>query len=274
MPGSAVALALAAAALHALWNVLLAGSRDAQATAAVALPISVVAFAPVAAFTWDVSSAAAPYIAASAALELAYFAVLVKAYGRADVSLVYPIARGVAPVLVLLVASAALGAMTSVGQVGGVVLVAVGIVFVRGVSGRADRIGVLLALAVAACIAGYTLVDKEGIRHADPVSYLVLTMLGPAIVYPAWFVARRGRPSLRLGLRPGAAVAGVATSGAYVLVLAALERAPAAAVAAVRESSILIATCLSAVMLRERVGLGRLAGSGLVVAGVALVALT
>ena len=101
MPLSAPALTLAAAALNAGWNVLLAGRRDVRAATTVALVLSVLVFAPLAAVTWRVEASAAPWIAASAALELAYFFLLTAAYRASDVSLVYPLARGIAPVLVL-----------------------------------------------------------------------------------------------------------------------------------------------------------------------------
>src|SRR5215210_1933368 len=101
MPLSALSLALAAAFLHALWNLLLARARDTQAATAVALLVAVAAFAPAAAQTWRVEPSVWPYLVASSCLELAYFALLAFAYGRAEMSLVYPLARGSAPVLVL-----------------------------------------------------------------------------------------------------------------------------------------------------------------------------
>ena len=112
---------LASAGLHAFWNWLVADARDSHATGAVALLTAAIVFAPVAAFTWEVEAAAWPFIAASAALELAYFALLAAAYERADLSFVYPIARGAAPVLVLAVSLAALGASVSAATAAGVV---------------------------------------------------------------------------------------------------------------------------------------------------------
>src|SRR5437899_10499948 len=101
MPLDALGLALAAAGLHALWNLILASAEDREGAAAAALPCAVLMFAPVAAATWRVSAAAWPFIVCSAALEIVYIVVLMRAYGRADLSLVYPVARGLAPVLVL-----------------------------------------------------------------------------------------------------------------------------------------------------------------------------
>ena len=155
------------------------------------LLIGVAAFAPVAALTWDVDARAIPYIAASAALELGYFAFLAAAYRAADVGLVYPIARGSAPVLALLGAVVIMGQSTSTGQILGVVAVTMGILLVCGVGiadASSDRRGVLLALATAGFIAGYTLVDKEGLQHAAAIPYIELVLFGPGARL------RRGRP--------------------------------------------------------------------------------
>ena len=116
---AALALVLAAAALHAGWNALVAGARDTHATTAVALLVGAAVFAVPAALTWRVDAEAWPYIAASAALELAYFALLAAVYTRADLSFAYPIARGSAPVLVLLISVIALGAEVSPRRRGG-----------------------------------------------------------------------------------------------------------------------------------------------------------
>jgi multidrug transporter EmrE-like cation transporter len=169
----------------------MAAAHDSPATAAGALLVAAVAFAPVAALTWDVEAAAWPYIAASAALELAYFAFLVAAYQRADLSFVYPIARGAAPVLVLAVSVAALGAAVSAGEAAGVLAIAAGVLLVRGVGRRAAGGGLVLALAVAACIAGYTLVDDEGIRHAAALGYLEAVLLITAPAYAAAVADRK-----------------------------------------------------------------------------------
>jgi drug/metabolite transporter (DMT)-like permease len=271
VPASALALTLLAAVLHAGWNVLLAGARDVRAATSVALAVSVLLAAPVAAATWRVEAAALPWIAASAALELLYFALLVRAYARSDVSLVYPIARGAAPVLVLAGATLA-GASLGAWQAVGVVLVGGGVVLVRGLRGDTDAAGVVLALAIAASIAGYTLVDAEGIEHASPVAYLELVLLPVAVAACGSQLARGGWAGVRSQLTPAVLAAGAFSFAAYALVLAALELAPAAAVAAVRETSVLVVVALGALTLGERVGWSRAVGAAVVVAGVALVA--
>ena len=98
----------------------------------------------------------------------------------------------------------------------------------------------------------------------------VLSMIPAMLGFLALTIRRGGAPAVRAAVGPASAAAGIATFGAYVLVLAALARAPAASVAAVRETSVVIATALAAPFLRERVGALRLAGAVLVVAGVAL----
>lgn len=270
MPASALALALGAAFLHAFWNLILARAPDVEAATAIALVAGVVAFAPVAAVAWEAESEVWPFLVATSLLQLTYFVLLAAAYGRAELSFVYPIARGSAPVLVLLAGLVVLDETASVAQVGGVLLVAAGVLLVRGVGGRARAGDLGLALAIAACIAAYTLLDQRGIRYASPVVYQELSMIPVAIGYLALTLGRRGRRAVRNAIGLPAVAAGLLTFGAYILVLAALARAPAAPVAAVRETSVVIATALAAPLLQERVGLARVAGAALVVVGVVL----
>jgi drug/metabolite transporter (DMT)-like permease len=270
VPLDAFGLALAAAALHAGWNVLVRGARDVATATAAALVLGVVLFAPLAAATWHVHAAVWPYIAASAVLETAYFVLLVWAYERHDLSVVYPVARGSAPVVVLLGSAVVLGHSVSPGQAAGVCLVAAGVLLVRGVVRGAQ--GIAAGLAIAVTIAAYTLVDKDGIRYASPLSYLELQLAPPAVLALAWLLARRGRSALRVGWRAPATAIG--SFGAYALVLAALRLASAPAVAAVRETSVVIAAVLAAAFLHERVTRGRLTGAAVVVGGIALLALS
>jgi drug/metabolite transporter (DMT)-like permease len=260
--------------VHALWNLLLAGARDARAATGVAMACGCVVFVPVALVGGSVESSALPWVVGSAALELAYFALLGVAYSRGELSAVYPLARGSAPVIVLLVSALFLGVSVAVLAAVGVLAVAVGVVLVRG--GGAGRPGAdaWLALAVGASIAGYTLVDNEGLRHADPLPYLELVLVVPALVYlgvVGWGSDGVARLRGALGLRTAAA--GVGMFAAYALTLAALRLAAAAPVAAVRETSIVVGVALGALVLREPVGRARFAGAFVIVAGVAAIAL-
>jgi drug/metabolite transporter (DMT)-like permease len=257
--------------IHAVWNLLLAGARDSEATAAVALPVSALVCAPLAVVYWHVETRAWPFVAASSVLELAYFTLLAAAYRRAELSVVYPLARGLAPVLVLIGVVAFTAASTSAHQALGVLLVAGGVFLVRGLR-RGD--GVAWGLAIACCIAAYTLVDKHGVAHASPLPYLELITAFTGTAYLCGLLAVRGPAVVRAAVGWRSVVAGLATFAAYGLVLAALQLASAASVAAVRETSVLVAAALAAVVLKERVTRWRFAGAALVAGGVALLSLS
>ena len=274
MSATALALALGAAVLHAAWNLRLAGEADSRAGLAVAALAGAACCAPIALATWDLETAALPWVALSVALELTYFALLGRAYNAGELSVVYPVSRGSAPVIVLVVSVVALGASFSAREAAGVLLVAAGVIAVRGISREvADARQLALALAVGTAIAGYTLVDNEGITHGAPLSYLGLMAAATALINFVIVRRRLGAAAIRAAYRPGTVLAGAGMFASYALVLLALDRAAAAPVAAVRESSVVIATALAAVLLRERVTRMRLLGSAVVVAGVALIAL-
>jgi drug/metabolite transporter (DMT)-like permease len=171
-------------------------------------------------------------------------------------------------VLALVFVVAAGGARPAALGVVGVLVVSAGVLLVRGP--RGDLYGLAVGATIAAIIAGYTVVDRYGIQHAAAGPYLLLIMVGPAIFYPIAIGRRRLRAAA--GWRPVAVGTGLTV--AYLLVLLALRLASAPAVSAVRETSVVIATALAAVFLHERVSRGRLAGSMLVAAGVAMLALS
>ena len=134
------------------------------------------------------------------------------------------------------------------------------------------RRDLLFGLAIAVTIAAYTLVDAEGVDRARAPSYLLL-LLGPsALIYAAALSATGRGAAMRAEVKPRTLLSGAFIVGAYGCVLAALRLADAAPVAAVRESSVVIAALLAAVFLHERVDGGRLGGALLVVAGVAAIA--
>jgi drug/metabolite transporter (DMT)-like permease len=279
--GGALGLALGAAFLHALWNVLLAGSRDSVAATGALLLFGVVLLAPAALLVGgELSAEALWFVAASAVLELAYFVLLARAYRDGELGVVYPVARGSAPVLVLGAAVLGLGRGVSVLAAVGVFLVAAG-VLVLGISSvgrQMHRMGgkdgphsrdLGFGLAIGVAIAGYTLVDSEGLEHADPLPYLFLIAAVCAVAYNGALIASGRAQELKAEMSGRALLTAAATFGAYALVLAALERAPAAPVAAVRESSIVIAAVLAWLFLGEE---RRLGGAVLVAAGVAVIA--
>jgi drug/metabolite transporter (DMT)-like permease len=256
--------------IHAVWNMLLAGAKDSQAFAAIVLLVGAVVGAPAAALFWEFEAAGWPFVIATCVLELVYFALLAYAYTHAELSVVYPLARGLAPVFVLVGAVVLTGAGTTPRQVAGVLLVGTGVLFVRGFKrGR----GAMLAITIAAVIATYTVVDKHGVQYVSPIAYLEIMTVVTGIAYAGWIVVDRGRGALRAELGWRSIVAGIATFAGYACVLSALKLASAASVSAVRESGVLVATALAAIFLKERVTAWRAAGAGLVVAGVVLISL-
>ena len=172
--------------------------------------------------------------------------------------------------LVLAVAALALGAATSWLQAVGVSAVGGGVLLVRG--RRPDRAGTLFGLAIAATIAGYTLLDNSGVARADPFAYLEVVMVVPAVLSAVAVAGRSGPAALRAGLRAETVLIAPLTLAPYALALFALRIAPAAPVAAMRECSVLIAVALAAVFLRERVSPWHAAGATAVVGGVVLLA--
>jgi drug/metabolite transporter (DMT)-like permease len=281
MSGGTLALALGAAFLHALWNVLLAGSRDSVAATGALLLFGALLLAPAALLAGDVSSSAIPFIAASAAFELVYFVLLARAYRGGELGVVYPVARGSAPVVVLVVAAAlGLGRGVSAPAVAGILLVGAGVLLVGLPGGerrvrrpQADKVDARrdlgAGLAIGVTIAGYTLVDSEGLDHADPLPYLFLIAAVCAVAYNGALVASGRASELKAALSGRMLGTAAATVGSYAMVLAALQMAPAAPVAAVRESSIVIAALMAWLFLGEE---RRLGGAVVVAAGVALIA--
>ena len=141
-------------------------------------------------------------------LQLLYFALLATAYRKAELSFVYPVARGVAPVLVLAVGVVALGYGTSPAQVAGVLLVGAGVLLVRGPRRPADLQALSFALGIACVIAAYTLLDKRGIVHASPITYLELSMIPAALGYAGGVLAVKGWKPVRAEVGLPAVAAG------------------------------------------------------------------
>ena len=264
----ALVLALGSAVLHAVWNLVLGRARDVQAATAATFLVSVALALPFAVAWWHADASVWPWALASTLLEVVYVIALALAYRGGEVSFVYPLTRGLAPVIVLAFGVAALGHGVSVTEVAGVLLVAVGVVAVRGLGAGGDALALVLTATIAATIAAYTMVDRVGIHRAGALTYFVLTLVGPCLVYPPLVGAR----AIRRELGWTVAVAGVANLGSFLLGLLALRHGSAAAVLAVRSSSVVLTTALAGRVLAERVSRARLAGSVLVFAGIALLA--
>ena len=272
---------LGAAALHAGWNALVRHDPDRDAAAmaiAVGGAVLGVVLLP---FLPPIAVAAAPYILASSILQTVYYILVGRAYRHGELSLIYPVMRGLAPVIVTIAAAIIIAEPTSLGVVAGVVLVALGMaaLSIDGLrsAGAAARSGLAAAAGNACVIAAYTLVDGLGARASEaPAAYTAWLCLGSGIGTVVWRMAVGGR----LALSPVAARVGVGLAGAamafvaYAIALWAMTRAPIGAVAAVRESSVLFATVIGAVALHERFGVSRWVAAALVAAGLVLVKLS
>ena len=274
----ALGIVLASALLHATWNVLLSRVPRGLDTTAVGLAIGLVAWTPVALSRWRLDSGVWPYVVGSAALELIYFVLLTVAYSRAPAHAVYPVARGLGPALLLPVVAVAGGGLPAYAGVG-VLAISAGVLLTAW--GEADRRAVTVAVPVAVCIAAYTFLDGHGVRHADPATYLWLTMAPVVLGLLITRLVIGGLGPLREQLRPSTVVVGLGTFAAYGLTLLALSLVTTAqipAVAALRETSILFVLALSWLTARRTVakspGAATAVGAVLVFGGVAVLALS
>lgn len=267
------AAVLCGAALHASWNAIVKGGSDALlstvlvAASASVIALVVVAFLPLPAReSW-------PYLAVSAALQLLYFGLVAAAYRATDMSRAYPLMRGLAPTLVAVFGAAVLGQQLSAAGWAGIGLVSIGVFAMAfasaGPGARTGRAGTVFALANAAVIATYTLVDGTGVRLSGaPVSYSMWLFVLAMPILP-WAAATRGgelvvyaRANLWRGI-----VGGLGTLGSYGITLWAMSRAPVAMVAALRETSIIFGLAIAGLLLGERVGPARVGAATLIVLG-------
>jgi drug/metabolite transporter (DMT)-like permease len=270
---------LAAGLLHAGWNALLKSSTGGDVlldTAAVVAGSSLCALALLA-FVPLPDPAAWPFIAASTAIHLGYYLTLVQAYRTGDLSFAYPLMRGTAPLIVTVLGSIFLRELPTVQMTAGILLISLGIVsiaFVQrgGAHRRHPAAAAYWAFANAAIIAAYTLVDGAGARASgNALAYVCWLIAVEGLPFLVWVVARRRATALsylrgcwRAGLGGGAC-----SLLAYGIVLWAMTRAPIAAVAALRETSVLFAALMGSLWLKEGFGWRRVAGAASVVAGIA-----
>jgi len=268
LPLFALALALGSAVLHAVWNLLLGRARDVQAATAATILLSVAIALPFAVAWWHADRSVWPWALASTLLETVYVITLAASYQLAEVSVAYPLSRGLAPVIVLGVSALALSHRVTPTELAGVFAVGIGVSMVRSSSLDLHGRVLLLAVTLAATIAAYTLVDRVGIHRASALTYFVLTLAGPCLVFPPLV----GYRSVVRAVDRAVAAAALANLGSFTLGLLALRHASAASVLAVRSSSVVIATVLAGRVLSERVSRTRLAGSVLVFAGIVLLA--
>ena len=286
MPLSALLLLLVAAVCHATWNMLSKRSSDKQAFLWLAIAVTMVLYLPVFLVLFRPMPLIGLALAGiSGVVEAAYYLLLGSAYARGDLSVVYPLARGSAPVLVTLGALLFLGEGPSLAGAVGIALIVAGVYALHLTS--YDRKGLLapflalrqrasqLALLVGVTIATYSLIDKVGVGYINPVLYLYLLFLvAGTVLAPYMLVARRGAVirEWRAHWRT-IVLASVLFVAAYLLVLVAFTSAQVAYVSSVREVSVVFGAAMGALLLREPFGDKKLLGATLIFAGILCIAI-
>ena len=266
---------LGAGMLHAGWNALLksAGGGDPLLDTATVVAGSTLCSLVALPFFPFPDAGAWPFVAASTGIHFGYYLTLAQAYRTGDLSFAYPLMRGTAPLLVTVLGAIFLRELPQAHVIAGIALISIGIIGIA--FARRERhppSAAYWAFANAAIIAVYTLVDGAGARASgNAFGYVVWLTFIEGIVFLTWIGMRRGakagdyvRKQWQRGL-----VGGFCSVAAYCIVLWAMTRAPVAAVAALRETSVIFAALIGAIWLKEGFGLARLAGAATVVIGVA-----
>lgn len=273
MPLDVMLAVLLGALLHASWNALIRGSTDRTLDTVLVVAGAAVIAAVALPFTPTPAAASWPFLIASGLIHVVYFMLVALSYRHGELSFAYPIMRGSAPVVSAIAAALLLAESPSTGGWLGVLLISGGVMLLAGDSWRSGAFqgrAAIFALATAASIVVYTLVDGVGAR-----------LSGHAAAYTGWVFVLTAIPLMMIFLvRDGASTraycrqhwrrglfGGVCTLGAYGLALWAMTRAPIALVAALRETSVIFGALLAFLLLGERLSRTRWAAIAIVTAG-------
>lgn len=285
-----------AAVLHVAWNVRLKTSGDPLRAATIGMLAASVGIVPAGVVAWWVSGAPPlPFEGvalgiASGVIEAVYFVFLAAAYRRGDLSVVYPLARGTAPLLAVAVGVGILGERLGLGGSLGVAALLAGFLWLqrpwralataRGLRqgpgrGRGIDTSILFALATGVTIATYTALDRVGVRLIEPLPYAAILWATTCVALVAWVALVAGGDLWRHGpaATRHAIVGGWLTLGAYLSVLIALSVAPLSGVAPLRESATVFAAAWGSVRMGEaanRAEVGRRVGASVLIVGGAL----
>lgn len=279
---AALGLLFAAAVLHAGWNLLVKRAKQKQVFTWWAILVGVICFSPVLVVNRPLPLQIWPYVAGSALFEALYFVGLTRAYDLDDFSLVYPLARGTAPALLIVWAALFLGEQPRPAGLAGLTLLVLGLIIVGGAAWWSQRqiatpslLGVAIALATACCISIYSAIDGAAVHLVPSAPYTVvilgLSMLliapalllhyGPRAVFAEW---RTNWPRIIL--------VGILSVASYGLVLYVYSFARVSYAGAVREISIVLAAFIGWRWLGEGFGHIRLIGAVLIFAGILVIA--
>ena len=264
---------LAAAVTHAVWNAIAHGIKDQTLAfaligvggAAVSVPLVIVAALP--------RSSAWPYLLASVGIHVFYNLLLMQCYRLGEFSQVYPLARGVSPLVVTILAAVFVHEHLAPAQIGGVAVVSAGLAFLVFGGRRPGRGAFLAAVGTGLTIAAYTTVDGVGVRaSASPVGYIGWLILLQSLCVPLFAAVRRRDVLLKQPRRIllSGLLAGALSVLAYGLVLWAQTKGALAPIAALRETSVIFGAIIGTLVFREPFGRSRITATVLVVAGIVL----
>jgi drug/metabolite transporter (DMT)-like permease len=269
---------LGAAVLHAAWNAMAHGVPDRLGGfALLGLSSGAVALVTIA-ITGLPPAKAWPYIVASVLLHIVYYMGLVVSYNLGQFSQVYPLARGTSPWVVAVVAIAFLHQHLVPLELAGVLLISAGLialVFIGGRPTRSQSPALLAAFGTGLLIAAYTVVDGIAVRKVPLASYMGWTFALQNVILILFVLWRRGLSFLRVEKRYlyAGLGGGLVSLAAYGLVLWAQTRGALAAIAALRETSIIFGALIGALFFGERFGPKRAIAAAVVVTGITLIAL-
>lgn len=268
----ATVFALTSAVLHASWNLIVKTGKDRLLTQWGVTCAGALLFAPVLVAYGLPEARTWPFIVASALVHVVYSLSLVQAYEHGDLSAAYPIARGVAPLLTAVGAAIWLHDSLPFSGYVGIFLVTGGLVMVayRG----ATRSALGWALVTGVTISIYTLVDAAGVRLGqESLRYVIALFVLHSVLLTTVVGVRRGLRELGRAARASSlayAAGGVGSVAAYGLVLVAVRFAPLGYVAALRESSVILAAIAGWYLLKEPFGGHRTMGAAVVALGIGL----
>ena len=284
----AVALILLSSLFHAAWNLLLKRADNQEIFVWALLVVGSVILFPLGVILFWLHTTSWPgywLVTISAVTHAFYFILLGRAYSKGDLSLVYPIARGIGPMLVPVLAVLILGESVSRPAVMGIALIVAGI-FLVSWWGRFRQIlteptfllrdaGVRYAVLTGLTITLYALVDKRGVEYTQPFLYMYLLTVGTAVCIAPYILFKHRLTGVRREWEKNAwpiVAAGLLVFLAYGLVLTAFTLSQVSYVAPAREVGIVIGVLMGVFFLKEGFGRGRLLGSSLIVLGLALIA--
>jgi drug/metabolite transporter (DMT)-like permease len=273
LPLTVTLAVLAAAVTHATWNAIAHGIKDQTLAFAligvggiiVAVPLVIVAAMP--------RAAAWPYLLGSIAIHVFYNLLLMQCYRLGEFSQVYPLARGISPLVVTILAAVFVHEHLAIWQIVGVVVVSAGLAFLVFGGRRPGRGAFLAAVGTGLTIAAYTTVDGVGVRLShSPVGYIGWLMVLESLCVPMFAAVRRR--DVLLKQPPRILLSGLAAGAlsvlAYGLVLWAQTRGALAPIAALRETSVIFGAIIGTLVFKEPFGRSRIMATVLVVAGIVL----